>query len=213
MAALAAVYIVSTFIPVDVFLGGAGIITLEIVMVPIMAAILRPLPAAVSVGIGSLGMAVFGTGIYPFFGILSVLVPVIATILGSFGFHYRLGPLVPWAYVVLGALYYLDFSKGGTLLWLIPYAVVIFSLPLAFRVSGPQRIGLLSFYVAMSWQVTLNILSISVAGLTDGFWIGVVPFMFFERAVATIASASVIVALKSRLGMRLELGQALAGVK
>ena len=211
-ASLAAFYVVSTFLPIDVFLGGAGIITLEIVTVPIIAAILRPLPAAICICIGSLGMAIFGTGVYPFFGFFSILVPVIATIQGSVAFHNRLGPLVPWSYVILGSLYYLEFSKGGTLLWLIPYAIVIFLIPLTFSVSGPKRIVLLCFYTAMSWQVTLNILSISVAGLTDGFWIGVTPFMFFERSLATFASASVIIALKSRLGIGLGLGQAMAEV-
>lgn len=212
LASLAAVYIVSTFIPIDVFLGGPGFITLEIVMVPIIAAILRPLPAAICVTIGSLGMALLGTGVSPFFGFLSVLVPIIAAIQGSFAFHYRLGPAVPWTYVVLGSLYYLEFSKGGTLLWLLPYAIVIFSLPIAFRVSGARRIALLCFYTAMSWQVTLNILFISVTGLTDGFWIGVVPFMFFERSIATITSTSAIIALKSRLGVRFDLGHVLREV-
>ena len=207
LASLAAFYIVSTFLPVDVFLGGAGIITLEIVTVPIIAALQRPLPAAICIGIGSLGMAVFGTGVYPFFGFFSIVVPIIATIQGSFAFHHRLGPIVPWAYAVIGSLYYVEFSKGGTLLWLIPYAIVVFSLPFSFIVSGTRRIVLLCFYTAMSWQVTLNILSISVAGLTGAFWIGVTPFMFFERSLATFASASVIVALKSRFGVGLGLGQ------
>lgn len=211
LASLSAFYIVSTFLPVDVFLGGAGIITLEIVTVPIIAAILRPLPAAVSIGIGSIGMAVFGTGVYPFFGFFSVLVPVIATVMGSFAFHHHLGPIVPWAYTILGSMYYLEFSKGGTFLWLIPYAIVAFSIPLTLIATGLQRIVLLCFYTAMAWQVTLNILSIS-AGLTGGFWIGVTPFMFFERSVATFASASVIVALKSRLGSRLGLGVAIGEV-
>ena len=212
LSSLAAFYIVSTFLPVDVFLGGAGIITLEIVTVPIIADILRTLPAAICISIGSLGMALFGTGVYPFFGFLSILIPVISTIQGSVAFHNRLGSLVPWTYVILGSLYYLKFSRGGTLLWLIPYAIVVFSVPLTFRVSGPRRIVLLSFYTAMSWQVTLNILSISVAGLTNGFWIGVTPFMFFERSLATFASASIIIALKSRLGIGLGLGQAMAEV-
>ena len=211
LASLAAFYIVSTFLPVDVFLGGAGIITLEIVTVPIIAAILRPVPATICIGIGSIGMAIFGTGVYPFFGFFSILVPVISTVQGSFAFHHRLGPIVPWAYTILGSLYYIEFSRGGTLLWLIPYAIVVLSIPIAFVASGLQRVALLCFYTAMAWQVTLNILSIS-AGLIDGFWIGVTPFMFFERGVATFASATVIVALKSRLGSRLGLGVAIGEV-
>src|SRR6266705_234206 len=53
-AVLAAFYIVSTFIPVDAFIGGAAIISLEIVTVPVMAAILRPSQAAITIIVGSL---------------------------------------------------------------------------------------------------------------------------------------------------------------
>ncbi len=204
-AVLAAFYIVSTFIPVDAFIGGAALISLEIVTVPVIAALLRPSQAAITIIVGSLGMALFQTGTFPFFGFFALLVPVIATILGSFAFHFRLGPLLAYAYVLVGAVFYLTFSKGGTLLWLVPYALVIFSLPLALKLTGTRSIAILAFYTAMTWQVTLNILSISVAGLTGLFWTGVVPFMFLERTIATVGSFVVITGLKNRLGVSLGL--------
>src|SRR6266852_1485838 len=77
---LAAFYIVSTFIPVDAFLGGAAIISLEIVTVPVIAALLKPPQASLTILVGSLGMAVFQTGTFPVFGIFAFLVPIIATI-------------------------------------------------------------------------------------------------------------------------------------
>ncbi len=208
-AAFAAVYIVSTFIPVSVFIGGAGFITLEIVMVPVIAAILWPLPATITIIVGSLGTALFGTGVYPVFGFFGLLVPVIATVLGSLAFHHRLGALFPWGYVLLGAVYYIAFSKGGTPLWLAPYAIVVFSLPITLKATGTRLIVFLSLYTAMSWQVTLNVLSISVAGLLDGFWTGVTPLMFFERTVATAGGSAVIIALKSRLYTSLGISQEL----
>ncbi len=204
-AALAAFYIVSTFIPVDAFLGGAAIISLEIVTVPVIAALLKPAQASVTILVGSLGMAVFQTGTFPVFGLFALLVPIIATVLGSFAFHYRWGPLLAWAYVLFGAAYYLEFSKGGTSFWLIPYIIVIVSLPLAWTATGTRSIIIRAFYTAMAWQVTLNILSIGIAHLLDGFWSIVTPFMFFERTVATVGSVALIIALKSRLGTRLGL--------
>src|SRR5437867_10651809 len=109
-AAFAAFYIVSTFIPVDAFLGGAAIISLEIVTVPVIAAILKPPQAAATILVGSLGMAVFQTGTFHVFGILALLVPIVATVLGSFAFHFRYGSVLPWAYVLFGAIYYLTYS-------------------------------------------------------------------------------------------------------
>jgi hypothetical protein len=65
----------------------------------------------------------------------------------------------------------------------------------------------------MSEQVSLNVFSISLLNLTGDFWIGVTPLMFLERTVATLGAFAVIVALKSQLGSRLELGHVLREVK
>jgi hypothetical protein len=202
-ASLAAVYIVTTFIPVDAFIGGAGIISFEIVTVPVVAALLKPRPASATAVVGSLGMAVFRTGTFPAFGFPALLISTVAIITGSLGFHTRYGPVLAWGYVLFGAIYYLAYSKGGTLLWLAPYIAVIASLPLALTSTGTRAIVIQAFYTSMTWQVTLNIFSIGIAGLVGGFWAFVTPFMFLERAVATIGSASLIVVLKNRLGANL----------
>src|SRR2546430_2198729 len=115
-AGLAATYIITTFIPLTPFIGGPGFITLEIVMLPIIA-----------------------------------------------------------------------------------------SLPAAFRLKNNPRIGLLTFYIAMTEQVTLNILSISILSLTGPVWSVITPLMYVERAIATLGGAAGIVALKSGLGGRLDL--------
>ena len=210
---LAAVYIVSAFFALTPFIGGPGFITLEIVMLPIIAFLLRPILATVAVLVGSLGSVFIQTGFYSVFGFVGLLIPVLAVALGSIAFHYEWGPILPWGYVLAGALYYILFSKGGTLLWLAPYVLVIASLPVALRVKGPYRLGLLALYTAMSEQVTLNVLSISVLNLTGVFWTGVTPLMFLERTIASLGGFAVIVALKSRLGARLELGHVLREVK
>ncbi len=210
-AAFAAVYVISTFLPVTVFIGGAAFITLEIVIIPLIAALLKPVPATISIVMGAVGMAIFQNGVYPVFGVLGLLVPIIATVLGSLAFHSRLGPVLPWAYVLIGAVYYLTYSKGGTLLWLAPYIIVIVSLPLALTAKGNRSTVLLVLYTAMSEQVTLNILSIGVAGLVGGIWTIITPFMFLERTIATLGGTSLIVALKSRLEPRLPLSRELVG--
>ncbi len=210
---LAAVYIVSAFFALTPFIGGPGFITLEIVMLPIVAFLLRPILATVAVLVGSIGSAFIQTGFYSTFGFAGLLIPLLAVALGSIAFHYEWGAIIPWGYVLTGAVYYILFSKGGTLVWLAPYILVIASLPAALRVREPYRLGLLAFYTAMSEQVTLNVLSISLLNLTGAFWTGVTPLMFLERTIATLGGFAVIVALKSRLGTRLELGHVLREVK
>src|SRR5437879_11173998 len=146
-AGLAATYIITTFIPLTPFIGGPGFITLEIVMLPIIAALLRPIPALATVFVGSLGMALGQPSFYQVFGLPGLLIPLIAVGAGSLSFHYRLGPFIPWAYVLTGAVYYITLSKGGTLFWLVPYFLVIVSLHVAFRLTSHPRIGLLTCYI------------------------------------------------------------------
>ncbi len=204
-ASMAALYIVTTFVPVSPFVGGGpAFITLEIVMIPVIAVLLKPALASATVFIGSLGLALGQPSFYQLFGLPGILIPLIAVAAGSVAFHYRLGPFVPWAYVIVGALYYVTFSQGGTLLWLVPYALVIFSFPLALVLKGNPRIVLLCLYTAMAEQVSLNILSI-VSGIVGPAWAVITPLMYGERALATIVGSSVIVALKSGLGRRLDL--------
>ena len=202
---MAATYIIATFIPLTPFIGGPGFITIEIVMLPIIAALLRPVPALATVFVGSLGMALGQPSFYQLFGLPGLLIPLVAVGSGSLAFHYRLGPFIPWAYVLTGAVYYITLSKGGTLFWLVPYFLVIVSLPAAFRFRDNPRIGLLTFYIAMTEQVTLNILSISLLSLTGPVWSVITPLMYVERAIATLGGVTGIVALKSALGGRLDL--------
>ena len=210
---LAAVYVVSTFFPLTPFIGGPSFITLEIVMLPVIAALLRPVLAVVTVLVGSLGLALGQPSLYQTFGLLGLLVPILAVTLGSVAFHYEWGTIAPWAYVLAGAVYYILFSRGGTLFWLAPYVLVIVSLPAALKTREPYRIGLLALYTAMSEQVTMNILSISLLNFPGPIWTIITPFMLTERAVATLGGTTIIVALKSRLGTRLELGHVLREVK
>src|SRR6266516_758765 len=58
---------------------------------------------------------------YQVFGLSGLLIPLAAVGAGSIAFHYRLGPIVPWTYVLAGAVYYIALSKGGTLFWLVPF--------------------------------------------------------------------------------------------
>src|SRR3989475_8936272 len=192
--ALVSTSIITTFIPLTPFIGGPGFITLEIVMLPINAALLRPIPALATVFVGSLGMALGQPSFYQVFGLPGLLIPLAAVGAGSIAFHYRLGPIVPWAYVLAGAVFYIALSNGGTLFWLVPYVLVIVSLPVAFRTKNNSPTGVLNFFIAMTEQVTLNILSISILSLTGPVWEVITPLMYVERTIATLGGAAGIVA-------------------
>jgi len=211
-SSLAALLAASTFIPLTPFIGGPGFITLAIVMLPIIAAILRPVPATATALVGALVMVVSPQlNLYTVFGFFGLLIPVIAVAAGSVAFHHKTGPVIPWAYVLTGAAYYLAYSQG-TLFWLVPYGLVVVSLPVALRASGTLNIGLLALYTAMCEQVTMNVLSISLAHIVGPAWTAITPLMYLERTLATVGGATTIIALKSILGTRIELSHFLREV-
>jgi hypothetical protein len=199
-ACLASVFTLIGFFPLSPFIGGPAFLSLEIVMVPVIAALLRPALATGAVSAGSLGMAFSQTSLFQVFGLLGLTVPIVGALFGSLAFHHKAGPFIPWGYVTVGALYYLIFSEGGTLLWLLPYSIVALSLPFVLKSAGPIRVVYLTLYTTMAELVTMNVLSIAVLRLVGAVWLVITPLMFSERALATFGGATIILALRSRLG-------------
>ncbi len=190
IAVLSALFVIASVIPVSTFIGGAGFITLGIVLVPVIARMLRPWPALISGLVGALAMYALQLATAPIFGPISILIPMSGILLGSVGFHHRLGCAIPWGYVLFGAVYYFSFSRG-TLLWLAPYLIVILSLPIVITESK-FRLPLLCLYSTLCELTTMNIASIGILRLPGPLWSVITPLMFFERTVATAGSYMVI---------------------
>src|SRR5438105_5092923 len=64
-------------------------------------------------------------------------------------------------------------------------------------------------YAVFCLKKKINVLSISILGLTGAFWIGVTPLMYAERTLVTIGGAKGIVVLKSGFGGRLDITERL----
>ncbi len=201
---LSALFVISTLIPVSVYIGGAGFITLEIILIPVIAFLLEPWQALVSVLLGSAVGYFLGTGLGPVFGPFSLLIPAVAAYLGSIAFHYDekwfkwSSPAwlaLPLGYIVFGIVYYLAFSHGS-LVWLTPYFLAALGLVYRpFTKEGTSKIWIGCLTTAMCEQVGMNVASISLIGLVGPVWLGIAPFMFIERGIATVGSLAVIKAL------------------
>ena len=87
----AAVYAVALLIPFSQFIGGAGFITLGIIMVPVFCKMLKPVSAMVAGVFGMVIAASIGAAIVPVYGLFSFVIPLTAGLLGSLAFHYRFG--------------------------------------------------------------------------------------------------------------------------
>jgi len=124
MVVWTALYAVGLMMPFSQFIGGAGFITLSIVFIPVYNKMLKPVPAMIA---GTFGMAIavsFGAAIVPVYGIFSFAMPLVAGLLGSLAFHYRWGAVPGIIFLGICGYLYAAYS-GGTLLWLVPYAVAI----------------------------------------------------------------------------------------
>jgi hypothetical protein len=83
----AAVYAVALLIPFSQFIGGAGFITLGIIMVPVFCKMLKPVSAMVAGVFGMVIAASVGAAIVPVYGLFSFVIPLTAGLLGSLAFH------------------------------------------------------------------------------------------------------------------------------
>lgn len=194
VAALSALFVVASVIPISSFIGGAGFISLSLIFVPVMAYLFKPKAAALSALVGCAVVYVLQIGIGPIFGPVSLLIPPAGAVLGSVSFRSRVGTLASCVYVLLGGAIYTVMS-GGTMLWLVPYLAVLASLPLVVY-STRWRILALCFYSTMCELSTMTLASITILKLPSTLWLIICPFMFYERTVATVGSFLLISGLR-----------------
>jgi len=205
-ALLVSLYVAANSIPIDAFIGGAGFITAGIILLPVVSGLLRPRVALIAAVLASIGLLAFQLSIIPIFGFYGLLVPTMGIVLGSLGFHRSLA--YPAVYIVLGAVWYVLFS-GGTIFWLVPYALVIGLIAAKqariFKLGKKGDLTIFCFVATMCELVTMNIGSISLLNLPGPVWLIITPFMFLERTVAVVGSSSILFGLLRLKGpLRLE---------
>src|SRR2546430_14521938 len=91
-AGLAAIYSITAYLPLSKFIGGPGFITLEILMLPIIGALMRSLMAITAVFGGSLVAALGKTRFTAAFVRDGLVIPLIALVTRSIAFHFHLRP-------------------------------------------------------------------------------------------------------------------------
>jgi len=211
IALFMALYGVLHLLPISVYIGGPGFITAAILFVPIIAYIFKPLHALLIAVGGSIIVFVLGLATAPVFGIFAIFMPVMAMGLGSIAFRHWIGKLGIIGWLLLEGLYYSIF--GGTVLWLIPYAIVCvlmgffviidFTELLTDNELGAEWFKWF-FLASMCYAITIvelaamNTLSIGVLLLPPDLWIYIFPVAMVERAVALIGSMLLIKALVQR---------------
>ena len=210
MVVWTALYAVGLMMPFSQFIGGAGFITLSIVFIPVYNKMLKPVPAMIA---GTFGMAIavsFGAAIVPVYGIFSFAMPLVAGLLGSLAFHYRWGAVPGIIFLGICGYLYAAYS-GGTLLWLVPYAVAIFAGFGAIilynlrthttawsKTSWFVLTGFCIFLTTTIENATMNLGSIFILHLPADLWTVITPVSLMERTIAWLLAFAILTALWSR---------------
>ena len=82
----AALYVVTSLIPISLFIGAPSFLALNLVITPIMAMLLSPIDALASSFIGGL-IGIYIAPAQAMFGTFSILLPVAGATFGSLAYH------------------------------------------------------------------------------------------------------------------------------
>lgn len=212
----AAVYAVALMIPFSQFIGGAGFITLGIIMVPVFCKMLKPVSAMVAGIFGMVIAASVGAAIVPVYGLFSFVIPLTAGLLGSLAFHYRWGAIPGIIFLGICGFLYANYS-GGTLLWIVPYAVAISAGIGAMIVynfkkhstawSRTSWLVITGFYIFLTTTIenaTMNLGSVFILKLPGDLWTVITPVSILERTIVLVLSFLILVALWKRFGGKIK---------
>jgi hypothetical protein len=196
VAGLSALLIVASTVPPSAALGGLSFMSFGAILVPVIAWVLKPKEALVCSVVGSLGIYALQVGIAPVLGPFSLIVPFSGIFLGSLGFHYKFGGVIPWAYILLGTAYLGAMSRS--ILYITPYlgTVGVFLLLLRF---ARLRVPMLCLYSTTCELTTINLAAIFILKLPGLAWSLVALSLFLEGGLAAIGSVLLIAGLSRKL--------------
>jgi hypothetical protein len=197
----AALYVVTGFVPISMFIGAPSFLALNIIIVPVIALLLAPFDALLTSLFGGL-LSFYIIPSQAMFGPYSILLPVCGATFGSLVSHKgKTG--------YLSILFFLGASISAYLVvnyqfpyFVVPHliAAVLCGLMLVTgKTSVKIKILILAFITTMSEQGMMMILAVHLLGLPWPVFIGILPMMLYERLVATIGGALVIFGLMKAL--------------
>lgn len=215
-AVWAAVYAVALLIPFSQFIGGAGFITLGIILVPVFCKMLKPISAMVAGIFGMVIAASVGAAIVPVYGMFSFVIPLAAGLLGSLAFHYRWGAVPGIIFLGICSFLYATYS-GGTLLWIVPYAVAIMAgIGTIFVYNFKKQstawskttwlviTGFCIFLTTTIENATMNLGSIFILKLPGDLWGVITPVSILERTIAWVLAFVILLGLWKRFGGKIK---------
>lgn len=193
----AALYVVTSLIPISMFIGAPSFLALNLIITPIMALLLLPVDAFASSLIGGLiGLYVAPT--QAMFGAFSILLPIAGATFGSFAYHRgKMGNSMAGVFLIFSILAYLirnyPFPYFVTPHF-IAFCIVLFAI-LRKMTLLTWKIPLYAFVATMCEQGMMMIFAVHLLGLPWQVFPGILPLMLYERLVGAAGGAIIIFSL------------------
>jgi hypothetical protein len=187
----AALYAVTSLIPISMFIGAPSFLALNLVMTPAIAILLLPIEALFASLFGGI-IALYIAPMQAMFGPYTILLPVAGATFGSLTYHKaKLGASISALFLAIAISAYLIRNYS------FPYFIIPHSLAIlvgfasSFKSMTPLRvkIPMYTFVSTMCEQGMMMIFAVHLLGLPWQVFPGILPLMVYERVIGTIGAS------------------------
>jgi len=195
----AALFVVTSYIPISLFIGTPSFLALSIIITPIIAILLSPLDAFCASFIGGL-LSFYIIPSQAAFGPFSILLPVCGATLGSIAYHNKKIGFLTALFLLIAVFSYL-FVNFPFPYFVVPHVLAIILTPFSLlsRFSDRIRVPIFVFIATMSEQGLMMIFSVYLLALPWQAFIGILPLMIYERLISFFGASLISLGLKRLL--------------
>lgn len=192
-----ALYVVTGYIPISIFIGSPSFLALNLIITPTMAILLSPMEAFSASLIGGI-IGLYVAPVQAMFGVFSIMLPIAGATFGSLAFHReKSGSLIAFIFLLSSILAYLIRNYPFPY-FVLPHLAALCMVALAvFRRMTPLKvkIPLYAFVSTMCEQGMMMIFAVHLLGLPWQIFPSILPLMIYERILGTVGGSLVILAL------------------
>jgi len=192
-----ALYAVTSFVPISMFIGAPSFLALNLIVTPIIAILLPPFEALFASLFGGI-IAFYAAPMQAMFGPYTILLPVAGASFGSLNRHKtKLGASISSLFLAIAIAAYL-IKNYPFPYFIVPHSIaVLIAVLSSFKKMTPlqAKIPMYAYVSTMAEQGMMMILAVYLLGLPWQLFSGILPLMIYERAIGTIGGTTIIFAL------------------
>ena len=193
----AALYAVTSLVPISVFIGAPSFLALNLIITPAMAILLSPSEALFAALFGGV-VSFYVASMQAMFGPYTILLPVAGATFGSLTYHKTKRGASISALFLAGAISAYLIKNYPFPYFIMPHFVaIVLALLSSFKRMTPLRvkIPMYAYVSTMAEQGMMMIFAVHLIGLPWQVFVGILPLMVYERLIGTVGATIVIISL------------------